>query len=206
MADATPSNLVAFNPNETWRGFTKRASIETCRLRGDDFKRLYRIINDKQIEYGERIVRGLFKREDETPEQFQLRYVTVKNAFITTVSITGMNGDVISGHGESFFDSPLIPERIKSILYDTSFSPNAQLNHTPTDRVSVLLDFSRPPLFNLGAFASAPTPNESNWFVSAGTESWFTSLCSRLQEFFSQRSTRLPLRIREILYGSVSGG
>src|SRR5262249_55417799 len=116
---------------------------------------------------------------------FQMRYVRVKNAFITTVMITGINGDVISGHGENFFDSPLIPEHVKSILYDTSFSPNTQLQHTPTDRVSVFLDFSRPPLLNLGSFASAPTPNESNWLVSAATESWFTSLCTRLQEFFT---------------------
>src|SRR5712691_10841559 len=130
MAETTPPNPAVLNPNETWRGFTKRAPIDTCRLRSDDFKRLYRIINEKQIEYGERIIKGLFQTEEETLEQFQRRYALVKNAFITTVTITGINSDVISGHGENFFDSPLIPEHIKSIFYDTSFSPNTQLQHT----------------------------------------------------------------------------
>ena len=74
-------------------------------------------------------------------------------------------------------------------MYDTFSSPNAQLQHNPSDQASVLLDFSRPPLINFAAQPSAPTPNNSNWIVSAETESWSTSLSTRLTDFFSERKT-----------------
>jgi hypothetical protein len=191
------------NPNEAWRNFTKQASISACKLRRDDLKRIYRLINEKQTEVGNNIVSKFFQTTEETPEQFQVRCTNVKNAFITTVSITGENGNVVTGHGDSFFDSPLLPERISSILYDTSFSPNAQLKFTPNDRASILLDFSRPPLLNLGTLPSAPTPNNSNWFISAENESWCTSLSARLDEFFTQRLTRLNWLHQSAVYDAL---
>ncbi|HXJ95267.1 MAG TPA: hypothetical protein VMT20_20695 [Terriglobia bacterium] len=112
-----------------------------------------------------------------------------KNAFITTVVITGSNGEVVTGQGEVFFDTTILPERIESIVYDTSIVPNAVLKITPTDRASFLLDFSRPPLLDFRTQPSAPTPNNSNWFVIGETESWSTSLSTRLREFFAERAT-----------------
>jgi hypothetical protein len=111
-----------------------------------------------------------------------------KEAFITTVQIKGVNAEVVTGHGESFFDSALLPERIISIEYDTAFSPKAQLNFIPNDRASVLLDFSRPRFVDRG-LPSEPTPNNSNWFVTAENEGWCTSLSTRLEQFFAERRT-----------------
>ncbi|MCI0557731.1 MAG: hypothetical protein MN733_04495, partial [Nitrososphaera sp.] len=166
----------------------------------NDLKLLYRLVNEKQIEHGNQVVSRLVQNDGETPEQFEQRRVRVKNAFITTVSITGANGHVVTGHGEAIFESPLVPERISSMLYDTSFSPNAQLQYRPSDRASVLLDFSRPPLINFAAQPSAPTPNNSNWLVSAETESWSTSLSTRLSDFFSERKTLVDWLHRSATY------
>lgn len=183
---ATP---VALNPNEAWRNFTKRASIAACKLKREDLKFLYRLIDEKQAECRDHIVGQLSQMDGETPEQYEQRRTLVKNAFITTLLITGQNGQVVAGHGEAMFDSPLVPERIDSVLFDTAVSPKAQLNHNPPDQASVLLDFSRPPLINFANTPSEPTPNNSNWTVSGETESWSTSLSSRLAEFFSERAT-----------------
>lgn len=95
------------------------------------------------------------------------------------------------GHGENFFDSGLLPGRVESILYDTAFSPKAILNYTPADRASVLVDFSRPPLLNFVGQPSAPTPNNSSWFVTGDTESWSTSMSARISDFFEEKQTHL---------------
>jgi hypothetical protein len=110
MSEAAP------NPNEAWRNFTTRSPITACRLRGtDDLKRLYKIVNQKQVEHGERVVGRFFKTEEETQQQFEARCTQTKDAFITTVQVAGENGEVVTGHGEGFFDSQLLPERIVSI-------------------------------------------------------------------------------------------
>lgn len=115
----------------------------------------------------------------------------VRNAFITTVRITGMNGEVFTGHTEDFFDSPLLPDKILSILYDTSFGPTAILKYTPSDRANLLLDFSQPRPVDMGAQPSAPTPNNSNFLVAAETESWSTSLTTRIRDFFADKATHV---------------
>jgi len=125
------------NPNEAWRNFTVTSPIRACKLRRDDLKRLYRLINEKQIEHRDRVIPRLSRGEQETAEAFNARVVQVRNAFITTVRITGANGQLVTGHGEAFFDSPLLPERIVSIMYDTSFGPSAILKYTPSDRAAV---------------------------------------------------------------------
>lgn len=190
------------NPNEAWRNYTKRVSISACKLRAGDLKKLYRLINEKQIEVGASAIRELAQAENETPQQFDGRAQRVRDAFVTTVQIKGQNAEVVTGHGESFFDSGLLPERIISIEYDTAFSPKAQLNFTPNDRASVFLDFSRPRVLQ-SSLPSEPTPNNSNWFVTAQTEAWSTSLSARLDQFFAERQTSVEWLHRSYTYDAL---
>jgi hypothetical protein len=196
MATAAP------NPNEAWRNYTKRVSISACRLGDGDLKKLYRLINEKQIEAGNSVVAGFWKTNDETQEHFEGRCLKARNAFVTTVQIKGGSAEVVTGHGEAFFESGLLPERIISVEYDTAFSPKAHLNFTPNDRVSVLLDFSRPTIFGRG-LPSEPTPNNSNWFVTAQTESWSTSVSTRLEQFFAERTTSIEWLHRPNTYDAL---
>jgi hypothetical protein len=190
------------NPHEAWRNYTKRVAMSACRLRAGDLKRLYQLINEKQIEAGNSVVAAFWKTEEESREQFEGRCKRAKDAFITTVQITGANAEVVTGHGESFFDSGLLPERIVSIEYDTAFSPKAQLNLIPNDRASVFLDFSRPRMLDRG-LPSEPTPNNSNWFVTAQSEGWSTSLSARLEQFFAERRTRVEWLHRSNTYDGL---
>jgi hypothetical protein len=201
MATVLPSAPTT-NPNEAWRNYNKGVSLHSCKLSIDDPKRLYRIINEKQKELGDVAVAGLKQTADETPEAFQERRNRVRDAYITTARITGFDNEMVTGHGESIFDSALLPERIMSIEYDTVFSPMANLNVTPNNRVVLLIDFSRPTVFGRGLPAE-PTPNNSNWAVSAESEAWSTSLNARLEGFFKERRTHIDWLHRSNTYDAL---
>ncbi len=190
------------NRNEAWRNYTKKVIISACRLRTEDLKRLYRIINEKQIEACRTVVSRFWKTEQETQRQFEDRCTVATNAFVTTVQVKGANAETVTGHGESFFDSGLLPEQIISIEYDTAWSPKAQLNFTPNDRAAVFLDFSHPNIFGR-TMPSEPTPNGSNWFVTAENEGWSTSLSTRLQAFFAERKTSIDWLHRPNIYDAL---
>jgi hypothetical protein len=68
----------------TLRNFTKRVSISACKLNIADLKRLYRLINEKQLEAAASMTSGLFQTAEETPEQFQERRTRTENAVLTT--------------------------------------------------------------------------------------------------------------------------
>jgi hypothetical protein len=67
----------------------------------------------------------------------------------------------------------------------------------------VFLDFSKPPLIDLTNQPSSPTPNNSNFFISAETEGWSTSLRARLNEFVAQRRTVLSWIHRKGAYDAL---
>jgi hypothetical protein len=92
------------------RTFTTSAPIKACRLRRDDLARLYRIINDRQVEYGKTFVNQVLAQQpSETPDQFHERQARVMNAFVTTVNVTGSNKEIVSGSGEHFVTSEIYP-------------------------------------------------------------------------------------------------
>ncbi len=179
------------NPPFAVRTFTITAPIKACRLRRDDLARLYRIINDRQVEYGQTFLAQLVQQSTETPQQFQERRARVTNSFVTTVNITGANNEIVSGSGEHFLASENIPDIILTVFYTTMAGPNAlgvtqELLH---NRATLLLDFSRPTILDFTKLPTFATPNNSNFQITAASEVWFTTLNSRLTQLFDERRT-----------------
>ena len=183
MSDAAPK------PPEEWRNFTTHVPITACRLRHDGLKRLYQIINEKQKEYRDKVLIRLSQTQEETPDQFREWKRSVKEAFGTSVTIAGTNGELLTGNNEKIFDDINLPPSLKSVFYSTQSVPKAVLKHLPEDRITVLLDFSQPPILDFSRLPTFPTPNESNFEIAANSESWFSATKVKLAEFFSERRT-----------------
>ena len=82
------------NPAPPVRTFTTSAPIKACRLRRDDLARLYRIINERQIEYGQIFVNQVLAQlPTESPDQFKERQTRVANTargrYGTSASLRG---------------------------------------------------------------------------------------------------------------------
>ena len=128
------------NPKEELRTHTKRVSIPSCSLKTEDLKRLYRLVNEKQMEVASKVLDALAIQVDETQEQFQDRCQGVKNVFIVSIQIKGVTDEVVTGHGEAFFDSPVVPGQINSIEFASSLLAIEQL-HTPQRKSSRIARF-----------------------------------------------------------------
>jgi hypothetical protein len=174
------------------RTFTITAPIKACRLRRDDLVRLYTIINDRQVEYGQMLVNQVLAQQPtESREQFQERRARVQNAFVTTVNITGANNEIVTGSGETFLASRNIPDNILTVFYTTLAGPNAVgiTRELLLNRVTLLLDFSRPSILDFSKLPTHATENTSNFQIVAASEPWFTTLNARLTQLFNERRT-----------------
>lgn len=172
---------------EEWRNFSTRYPLTACRLKHDSLKLLYRILNERQKEYRDRILAVEPQRQNETDEAFRERKASASNAFVASVTITAENGEMLTGNREEIFDDVNFPTRIRSIFYSTQSVPQGVLNHVPQDRVVLFLDFSQPPMLDFGRLPTLPTPNESNFEINAINESWFAATKARLVGFFDER-------------------
>src|SRR5689334_14042823 len=171
------------------RTYTTNFPIRACRLRRDDLKRLYRIINDRQIAYRQTVLNQLSQLPNESSEQFEARRIRVGNAFTTTVNITGANQEVESGQHESFFDTSNIPENILTVFYTTIAGLEAIGLAAPQQefRTTLLLDFSRPTALDFSKLPTLATENASYFAIFSASESWFSALHKRLTDLFNER-------------------
>lgn len=193
-----PQNIVP-SP-ESWRNYNATVPIVACLLGKDDLKNLYKIIDEKQREYRDGILNTLYQMENEAQEAFEKRKSDVCSAFVTSVTITGTNDEIVTGNSEKFFDSASVPTFIRSVFYSTQAVPSVVLNHVPLDRITVMLDFSRPPLLDFGRLPTLPTPNDSNYQISANNESWFAATKKKLDAFFYERRTGFNWLHRSAVY------
>jgi hypothetical protein len=187
-------------PPEAWRNYSTKVPIPAFRVKRDELKRLYQIINSKQLEYRNRMLATLVKTTSESDDEFEARKEKVHNAFVTSVTATGPNDETVTGNSDNFFDSSSFPEHLKSIFFSTQTVPQAVLNFTPLCNVVTFLDFSRPPLLDFSRLPTLPTPNESNFSIAADDESWFAATKAKLSQFFADRRTSTNWLHRAAVY------
>jgi len=190
----------AGKPPEAWRNYSTKVPIPAFRIKREELKRLYGMIDSKQLEYRDKIVANLSKLPSETDQDFTARKQKVYGAFVTSVTATSLDDEMLHGNNSAFFESSTFPERLKSILISTRTVPQAVLNLVPLCNILVFLDFTRPPLFDFGRLPTLPTPNESNFELSADDESWFAATKARLSQFFSDRRTSTNWIHRAAIY------
>jgi hypothetical protein len=182
------------------RTFTTTVRIRACRLRREDLARVYRIINERQIQYGQSFVKDVLGQQpNESPEQFKERQFRVLHSFTITVNITGANNEIVSGSGAHFLASENIPDRLLTMYYTNIAGPNA-LGIALQNRVTVLLDFAQPAIFDFTKLPTHATENASNFQIAAVSEEWFTTLNTRLTQLFDERRTRVDWLHRTGVY------
>ena len=187
-------------PPESWRNFSTKVPIHAFRMKQGDLRRLYQIVDTKQIEVRDKVLGSLSRTPSESEEDFSARKERVHNAFVTSVTVTGLDDEMFHGNSESFFDSSSFPDRLRSILISTQTVPRAVLSFIPPCNIIVFLDFSRPPLIDFSRMPTLPTPNESNFEISADDELWFAASKARLSQFFDDRRTSTNWLHRTSIY------
>jgi hypothetical protein len=175
---------------EDWRNYSDKVPLAAMVLRKGDLKRLYRIINDKQVEFRDRFMPVLMQQPNETQDDFKAREKRVYDAFVTSMTINRVNGEMLYGNNEAFLDEANLPDQIRSIFFSTSSVPRS-LGIAPSSSIVVFLDFTRPALFDFSRFPTLPTPNESNFEVASNNDALFAAARARLVDFFIERRTRV---------------
>jgi len=187
------------NP-ENWRNHSTKHPIAASRLSRGDLRRLFKLINDKQVEYRDKFMPVIQQQPNEVSEAFEARKKRVYDSFVTSMTIQATNDALLHGNNEAFLEEANLPDRIRSIFYSTSSVPQAVLGFEPACRIIVFLDFSTPPLLDFSRMPTLPTPNGSNFEIVADSHSWFAASNAMLTEYFDTRKTKLNWLHRAAMY------
>lgn len=129
------------------------------------------------------------QQPDQTQERFEGLIAWTHELFEITVTIQGSDGSEIITRDRDIFGSSNLPDVISGIYFDSGSKYRALNNGSePPHNVSLLLDFSKPPLVDLSNTTSQPTPNNSYLSIVGFNDLWISATQQKLLEFFSARS------------------
>jgi hypothetical protein len=148
-------------------------------------------MQERQIEHREIFLNQLARLPTESPEQFETRRARVANAFVTTVNITLANKEIMTDSSEHFVATENLPDNIVTVFFTTIAGPSAigLGEQQQSNRATLLLDFSRPTVFDFSKFPTFATENASNLYIFSSSESWFATLEKRVDDIFNARRT-----------------
>jgi len=163
--------------------------ITSCSLTNADLKHLYDVLESKIKEAAEYQVANMSRTSLTTIEDFEEHKNIVREAYTISIQIIGEDGETILASSRDVLDAVNLPNRIRSIQFDSSFGFREIFNLNPRNQFSLFLDLSKPIALDTANPTTNPTPNSSNFDVSGEDGNWVIAAHEKTKSFFTEKRT-----------------
>lgn len=176
-------------PTVGW--YEEAIPIRGCSINLEVIKEIYEELSVINRKFGQDIVATLQPNPDMNAAEWeQHKAYLLQDAFCLTVSIRGERDQLLMGEDAGIFSSAGLPKPIRTIYFNNITAWGRHANNTePENRIEVLLDFSKPALFDPNPVVSNPTPNSSNVTVKARDMTYFRAVQRVIEAKLSNRRT-----------------
>jgi len=130
-----------------------------------------------------------FQKNQQIKEKIEENKKLLYKAFDLKITITGTNGTELYGSIKDVFGSPNFPETVKSFYVNSETLLKALYNWYPRNSFDLLLDFSKPKVFDFSFMPSSSTPNNSIFRVQGYDTTWTNGVFSEIITFINQKGT-----------------
>src|ERR1700677_2934740 len=148
----------------------------------EELKKLYLILQERSNAAGDLEVAN-YKQEKQTDEEYVANKTKIKESSLLKLTVTGNDGKEIFGTIDDVFDSVVFPEQIKTAYVNSELLLKSNYKYTPRNSFELLLDFSKPDLFDLSFVPSSATPNNSVLKVQGRDTTWVHGVFSEISDF-----------------------
>ena len=173
--------------------------ITACTFSKDDLKTLCEILQESSRAAAEEEINH-YTPLDRPVEQIRADKESLKLGFELKVNVRGMDDKVLYGTIPAVFNSPRFPNKVKSLDISSDSDLRNLYNWSPRNRFELLLDFTKPGLFNLSLSPSISTPNESYFLVTGLNSDWVSGVYRKVTDFIKEKRTRRRFFHRHSVY------
>ena len=173
--------------------------ITACTFTKEDLKILCEILQESSHEAAKEEV-SHYTPLDKSDEQIISDKLLLLSGFELKVTVQGIDDQRVYGTISDVFNSPRFPAKVKSLYIDSELDLRNLYNWSPRNRFELLLDFTKPALFNLSLSPSISTPNASNIIVAGLNSDWVSGVYRKVTDFIKERKTRRSFLHRHSVY------
>lgn len=141
-----------------------------------------------------------FQQNSQTAEEYAANQNTILTSFELKITIVGADGEELWGSISDVFSSINFPDDVKSLFVDSESTLKHIHRYFPSNGFQVLLDFSKPELFDLSLMPSQRTPNASMIEVKGRDATWVNGVFGDLKRFMDKKSSSLSVAHTHSVY------
>ncbi|RKU26975.1 hypothetical protein C6495_16615 [Candidatus Poribacteria bacterium] len=185
------------NQATLWEELSQK--IAACAFSKADLRTLCEMLQEASSDAAEEEISHYEPRE-RPPEQIREEKELLRKGFELKVAVRGIDGETVFGNIPVVFDSPSFPEDVQSLHINSELDLRNLYNWTPRNRFELLLDFTKPELFNLSLLLSEPMPNKSHILVTGLNSLWVHGVYGQVVNFIAKKRTRRRFLHRQSPY------
>jgi len=171
----------------------------------DDLHNLFQKLQERCHAAGELEVTN-FKQMGQTDEIYEQNKKIIQQGFELRLTVASIDGQELYGGINEIFNSPNFPEQVKSIFVNSEIPLRIPYNYYPSNSLELLLDFSKPALFNLSILPSQETPNASNIIVQGSDATWVHGVFNESSNFIKRHPSKLTWLHKHSIYDLLLWG
>ena len=173
--------------------------ITACAFSKDDLRILCEILQESSHAAAEEEIAN-YTPLDQPMEQILADREVLRLGFELQITVRGTDDKVLFGTIPAVFSSPRFPDKVKTLYINSELDLKNSHNWPPRNRFELLLDFTKPELFNLSLSPSISTPNASNIFVTGLNSDWVSGVYRKVTDFIKEKRTRRGFFHRHSIY------
>jgi hypothetical protein len=165
----------------------------------DDLGKFFHVLQERSSAAAELEIAN-FKQKDQPDEIYEQNKKTIKEGFEIKLTVTSFDGQELWGVVKDIFDSVNFPDLVKSIYINSEIPLKSSYNYYVRNSFELLLDFSKPELFNMSFLPSQETPNASNITVQGYDATWVHGLYHEISGFIEKQPSRFKWIHKHSIY------
>ncbi len=174
--------------------------IHACVFSRDDLLRLYEQLNVKLEEELVNRISSISVAPEGPEENIEALIRELKDAYKISITINTMDGESLFGTDRNVIDNISPDMEISSIYLSSKSGFEGRFNVPPKNHFSILLDFTKPQVFDLLNPVSRPTPNASSFEVSGQDDTWVRAVYDQIRSSFEAKKTKRAWLHRQGMY------
>lgn len=185
-------------PDNIHIGQKKR--IRSFSVDRNDLRKILELLQERAYTAADIEEQKYEKPLDHTEERFKQAKRELREGFELFITLTGVDGRILTGNISQIFDSPNFPEEVRDVFFDTATPLRSRYGYFPRNKMVLFLDFRRPEVFNFTILPSQETENESNFEIEGKDATWVNGVFQEFFGFVELRPSTAPWLHRHSVY------
>lgn len=178
----------------------QKRRIRSFSVDRNDLRKLLELLQERAYTAADVEEQKFEKRQDHTEEQFSQVKRELREGFDLFITLTGVDGRMLTGNISQIFDSPNFPEEVRDVFFDTATPLRSRYGYIPRNKMVLFLDFRKPEVFNFTILPSQETENASNFEIEGKDATWVNGVFQEFSDFVDSRPSTSPWLHRHSVY------